>query len=90
MSDYKFDLNPKEPSDEQITRHKDFNKVLQNYQKMTRPLYKTPLYKNPKVFLWLFLILLVIYLVVEFGGESPETPPNKSDSMNAKIDTLKP
>jgi hypothetical protein len=64
MSDYKFDLHPKEPSDEQITRHKDFNKVLQNYQKMTRPLYQTPLYKNPKVFLWLFLILLVIYLVV--------------------------
>jgi hypothetical protein len=89
MSDYKFDLNPKEPSDEQITRHKDFNKVLQNYQKMTRPLYKTPLYKNPKIFLWLFLILLVIYLVAEFGTESKPAPTNKSDSMKVKIDSAK-
>lgn len=38
---------------------------MHEYQRGTTPLYKTPLYKNKKVFLVLLLILLIVFLVVE-------------------------
>ena len=39
-----------------------------NYQKATKPLFKTPLYKNKLVFLVILLILLITYLVAEYAG----------------------
>lgn len=67
MGKYKFNIDKKIPSDEQIDKHKDFKKLLYNYQKGTKPLYKTPLYKKRKVYLVVLLILLIVYLVVEFS-----------------------
>ena len=52
-------------SDGQINKHKNFNKLMHEYQRGTTPLYKTPIYKNKKVFLVVLLILLVIFLIVE-------------------------
>lgn len=64
MTNIKFNTNPKKLSDEQINKHKDFKKLAYNYQKATKPLYKTPLYKNKKVFLILLLILLIMFLLI--------------------------
>ena len=33
-------------SDEKIEKHKDFKRLKFNYDKVTNPLYKTPLYKR--------------------------------------------
>lgn len=52
-------------SDKQVNKHKNFNKLMHEYQHATKPLYKTPLYKNKKVFLVVLIILLVIYLIYE-------------------------
>jgi len=46
---------------------------MYNYQSATKPLYKTPLYKNKKVFLIILLILLVMFVIVEVI-EKEETP----------------
>ena len=38
---------------------------MYNYQSATKPLYKTPLYKNKKVFIVILLILLVMFVIIE-------------------------
>ncbi|MEO5645036.1 MAG: hypothetical protein ABIQ40_11115 [Bacteroidia bacterium] len=82
MSKFKFDIDPKEPREDQVARHKDFGKVLQNYQRMTHPLYRTPLYRYRKIFIAVFLSLLVVWLVSEFGE-------NKHEEKNIPSDTIK-
>lgn len=80
MANYKFNIDPKEPREEQIARHKDFGKVMQNYQKMTHPLYRTPLYRYRKIFLIVVLVLLVAFIVAEFG-DGNEAKKEKRDSL---------
>lgn len=83
MTKYKFNIDKPDPSDEKIDRHKDFGKLQANYNRMTKPLYKTPLYKNPKVFLVLLLILVLAYVIAEFTAEKKEhtTPPKKDSAL---------
>jgi len=76
MPNTKFKIDPPELKDEQINKHKDFKKLMYNYQSATKPLYKTPLYKNRKVFLIILLILLVMFVIIEFiDNQKSETPP---------------
>ncbi|MCX6311579.1 MAG: hypothetical protein NT084_08060 [Bacteroidetes bacterium] len=91
MSNYKFNIDPKEPREDQIERHKDFGKVMQNYQRMTNPLYKTPLYRYRKLFLIVFLVLFVAWLVAEFGENENEKKNSPVDSaQQLKKDSVKP
>lgn len=66
-------------SDAQINKHKNFTKLMHEYQRGTTPLYKTPLYKNKKVFLVLLLILLVLFVIIEViekeEADNNPTPP---------------
>ena len=55
------------PSQEEMSKYKDFGKVTHNYQRMTKPLYKRPLHKYRKGFLMILLILILLYLITEFG-----------------------
>lgn len=90
MSNYKFNIDPQEPREEQIVRYKDFGKVMQNYQRMTNPLYKTPLYRYRKLFLIVFLVLFVAWLVAEFGDRNNEKKNFPIDStQQLKKDSLK-
>jgi hypothetical protein len=62
----KFTLNKeaskKEPTKEQINRYKDFSRLSHDYERLVkRP--KKPLYKDPKLFLYLFLLGLILYLM---------------------------
>jgi hypothetical protein len=65
MSDIKFNIDKPDLPDEQINKHKDFRKLMYNYHSATKPLYKTPLYRNRRVFIVILLILLVMFLVIE-------------------------
>lgn len=67
MAKYKFKIDKPELPDKQINKHKDFKKLVYNYQRATKPLYRTPLYKNKKAFLALLLILLLVYLLTEYS-----------------------
>ncbi len=82
MTKYSFHINPNEPGDDRINRQKDFGRVMQNYQHLTHPLYRTPLYRYRKVFLSLLLVLVCVWLVIEFGDEEvPDTKKQKADSV---------
>lgn len=65
MGNIKFNDDPKNLTDEQVNKHKDFKKLMYSYEKATQPIYKVPLYKNKKVFLVILLILLITFLIVE-------------------------
>jgi hypothetical protein len=60
---YKINIDRPLPSDEQISRHKDFGRILADYHNLTQPIYRVPLYKNPKAFLGLVFIATVALLV---------------------------
>jgi hypothetical protein len=55
------------PSQEEMNKYKDFGKLTHNYQRMTKPLYQRPFYKYRKGFLMILLILVLLYLITEFG-----------------------
>lgn len=66
MKKYKLDNEDRgadKLDDKDINKHKDFKKLMANYEKVTNPLYKTPLYKNPKILITLLLILIILYLL---------------------------
>lgn len=86
MTKFKFNIDQPDPSDDKINRHKDFKKLHGNYQRMTKPLYKTPLYKNPKVFLVLLLILVLAYVIAEMRDDDKKKAPG-NDSI--RLDTVK-
>jgi len=79
MTNIKFNIDKPDLPDERINKHKDFKKLIYNYQQATTPLYKTPLYKNKKVFIVILLILLLTIVIMEFVDnekENPEIPAN--------------
>jgi hypothetical protein len=81
MSDVKFNIGKPDLPDEQINKHKDFKKLMYNYQAAAKPLYKTPLYRNRKVFLIILLILLVMFVIVEvIEKEEPQPPVNTNQT----------
>ncbi len=55
------------PSEEEMSKYKDFGKLKHNYEKMTEPVYKRPIYRYRKGFLMILLILIILYLILEFG-----------------------
>ncbi len=68
-------------TDAEIARYRDPKRLLYNYQRARTMLHRKPLYKDPKAFLVLLLIVLVTILVVEArkeqprpSGPSPTTP----------------
>jgi len=71
----KFKINRKdkiEPSKEQLKRYKDFASVSHGYKRLTkRP--KKPLYKDPKLFLIIFLLGLIAFLMFMENEEENKT-----------------
>ena len=79
MSDLKFNIDKPDLPDEQINKHKDFKKLIYNYQSATKPLYKTPLYKNKRVFIVILLILLVMFVIIEALEKEEGSGPVKTE-----------
>jgi hypothetical protein len=75
MSKYKFDKNKKPlPDDAEISKYKDFGKLVHNYQRATKPLYHKPLYKQPKVFIFLVMIVLLAILLAKVSEKEQKQP----------------
>lgn len=56
------DTKPNEPTKEQMARYKDFATISHQYERIAkRP--KKPLYRDPKLFLLLLIIGLVMLLI---------------------------
>ncbi len=84
---YKFRIDEPAPTDEQIKRHQNFDQVLADYRNMTTPLYRRPLYRNPRAFLGLMLILVIAFLVFQAVEEEEEA--NELAVVMEQIDQAK-
>jgi len=75
---------PREPRDEEILKNKDFKELIYNYQRVTQPIYKRPLYKDPKMFLGLVLVVIIAWLIFsaneqEEGQQGDPAPTEVSE-----------
>jgi hypothetical protein len=84
MSDKKFNIDQPDLPEDRINKHKDFKKLMYNYHSATKPIYKTPLYKNKKVFLIILLILLIMFLIVEGLDKEKEQTPDPVNTDQSK------
>jgi hypothetical protein len=69
---YKIRIDESPPTEEQISRHKNFDRILADHHRLTQPIYRRPLYKNPKAFIGLVLILVIGFLVFQAVEEEKE------------------
>lgn len=54
-----------EPSEQELARYRDPKRLVYNYQVARDRFHKKPLYKDPKAFLALLLIILVTLMIAE-------------------------
>ncbi len=80
MSGYKFNINPTPPKEDKIAEHRDFGKVMRKYKRTVNPLQNTPIYKYRKVFFALLLVLVVAWLIAEYGDDEQEVKKEQIDS----------
>ena len=66
---------PPDPSDHEIARYRDPGRLLYNYQRAKGMLHRRPLYKDPKAFLALLLILLLAWLLGEVSHRDQQDDP---------------
>ncbi len=83
---YKINIDPPVPSDAQIDRHKDFGRTLAAYHNLTQPIYRKPLYKNPKAFIGLVLILTIAGLVFWAVEDEEKEKAKEKELMELPMD----
>ena len=54
--------NPQEPTKEQLERYKDFASLSHSYERLTKK-PKKPLYRDPKLFIFLLLLGIIALLL---------------------------
>jgi len=64
----RYRISPQGPpplTDAEIAKHKDARRLIFNYHHATKLLYKRPLYKDPKAFFALLIIVLLAIFIAE-------------------------
>jgi len=86
MKKYKIHKEkPKELSEQEILKNRDFGRLIANYEKATKPLYRTPMYKDPKTFLVIVAIAAVCWLIAsELDKEEEQKLPNQQDTVQTE------
>lgn len=74
----KYRISPKgqgpEPTDAELMRYRDNGRLLYNYQRAVGRLHRKPLYKDPKSFVVLLLIVLMAVLLAELSDRKSAEP----------------
>jgi hypothetical protein len=66
---------PAEPTDEELARFRDTKRLQYNYQRAARSLHRRPLYRDPKAFLALLLIVLLAWFLSEVVDRDDASRP---------------
>ena len=71
-----------EPTPEQIRKNKDFSRLSHEYERLTkRP--RKPLYKDPKLFLLVFIILLVVFLLIMESNKEKQSESTEDSAIES-------
>ncbi|MBK7945255.1 MAG: hypothetical protein IPJ85_08100 [Flavobacteriales bacterium] len=65
----------REPNDAELLRYRDSGKLHYNYQRARDLMHRKPLYREPKAFLVLMLIVLLAWLISEGVHERTDPDP---------------
>jgi len=84
MKKYRLDKEHKELSNKDVLRYKSFGKLVYNYQIATRPLYKKPLYKDPKMFITLVIIILLAIWVAEESNKEKDQQKEPQEILDER------
>lgn len=68
-------------TDTEITKYRDPKKLLYNYQKAKNLLHKKPLYKDPKSFIVLILIVALAIFIAETAEKNEKAGSNDSEQQ---------
>jgi hypothetical protein len=80
----RYRISPQGPpplTDAEIAKHKDARRLIYNYHRATKPLYKRPLYKDPKAFVALLIIVLLAILLAEAVEQDNVEEPPKTEQQ---------
>jgi hypothetical protein len=66
---------PPAPADEELARYRNAERLQYNYQRATQALHRRPLYKDPKAFLALLLIVLLAWFLSEVADAPSVVEP---------------
>ena len=73
---------PQEPTDAEIARYRDPKRLVYNYHRATRLFHRRPIYKDPKAFFALLLIVLLAWLISEVvDKEHRSKVPSRSEQV---------
>jgi hypothetical protein len=86
MRDYDIhkELDQELPSDEDVMKYKDFGKLTYNYQKVTRR-PKKPFYRDPKAFLALVLLIVIVWLIFEEVDQQDKAQKDKKKEQKKEL-----
>lgn len=78
------DTAPKEAPD--ASPYKDFGKVVTGYQRLAHDLHRKPLYKDKRLFLFVLIALLVLFLLFESQREEVPEEVNPTETSARQLD----
>lgn len=61
----------KEPTEAEVDRYRDLGRLQYNYHLAVKRWHRRPLYRDPKAFMALLLILLITWLLTEAVRKEP-------------------
>jgi hypothetical protein len=74
-----------EPSEAELLRFRDSARLIHNYQRAKMLLHRRPLYRDPKAFLVLMLIVLLAIFVAEVVDKEPKPGPEHEQGPSAPV-----
>ena len=74
---YKKGSKPKIPASE-IAKMKDFEGLKTNYQRAVHDIHRKPVYKNPRFFFGLLMVILIAYILFEMSDKEQQTKNQKT------------
>lgn len=74
MRKFKEGNSEKKLDRQEVEKHKNFDRLITNYQQVIDSVHKKPLYKSKKGFLLILLIILIVIVIVISNSEMEKTP----------------
>lgn len=84
-----YRISPKgqgpEPTDQELLRYRDSGKLIYNYQRAASAIHRKPIYRDPKAFLALLLIVLLAWFISEVVDKRADEPtPEQQEEQQGR------
>ncbi len=85
---HRYHISPQgrgpELTDAELLRYRDQGKLHYNYQRALSAMHRKPLYKDPKAFVALLLIVAMAWFIREVADRQPPPAPQQSPATTPR------